>query len=181
MISWLIFFLVNWPWSSHFTKDNNGTSHTNEIYTQTPEDRSVTSPLRIWPNKHLPNMKSSWHDTSQNQLAKCPDKTQCSQTDSSMVDTRQINWRKCPNSTPCSQMVLDVRYTSEPIDKMPKWHSVLTNCLQCQIHVRTSQQNAQITLHVQKRSWPGSTPGDLLSLGGSQMSRCIFLFHQGKM
>ena len=150
------FFLMNWPGSSHFTKDSNDTSHTNGIYTYTPEDRTVTSPPGRWPNKHLPNTNSSWHDTC------------------------QINWQKCPNSTPCSQMVLDVRYTSEPIDKMPKWYSVLTNCLWCQIHVRINWQNAQITLRAQKRSLPGSTPGDLLSLGASQISRCSFCFIKEK-
>lgn len=33
------FFLMNSPCSSHFTKDDNDTSHTNGIYTHTPEDR----------------------------------------------------------------------------------------------------------------------------------------------
>ena len=119
------------------------------------------------------------------------------------------------NTSP-TQMVLEVRLTTEPIgkntqialcahkqslmsdtrqnqlEKMPKWHSVLTNSPQWQRDIGTYWQNAQIALcayqwsstsdtqqnqlakcpitcHAQKRSLPRCTLVDLLSLGACQL------------
>ena len=49
-------------------------------------------------------------------------------------------------------MVLNGSQMSEPIGKMPRWHSVLTNGPQHQTYVRTNWQNAQIAPHVPNSS-----------------------------
>ena len=122
---------LNWTetWVSHFTKGNKDTNHTNEIYTHTPEDKTVTSPTRgfqTWNPKHLLNAddlwwqthsRTSWQnemtlsahkwsaisDTHQNQLERCPNSTLCSQSSLNLRHTCQKQLAKCPDSTLCSK------------------------------------------------------------------------------
>ena len=88
-------FLMNWTWTSHFTKDNKDTNHTNGIYIHTPEDRTVTilqDDRYGVPNKHFPNTNGPRH---QNQLAKRPTALRAHKW-SSTSDTRQNQLAKCP-------------------------------------------------------------------------------------
>lgn len=70
-----------------------------------------------------------------------------------------------------TKTALSIRHTSEPPDKMPKRHSVLTNGPQSHTHVRIDWQKAQTVLCAQKRCLPCHALVDLLSLRAPQFIR----------
>lgn len=169
---------MNWPCSSPLQKTTM-TPVTQMEYILTHQKTELSQVPRKITNKHLPNTNSSWHDTGQvnwqnaqitlsvhkltlngrhmsDQLAKCPNSTSCSQMVLDARYTSGTNW-KCPNDTQCSQTVFGVRYMSEPTAKCP-------NNTSCSKDKFTWIHTGRLT-----ESW------------ASQMSRCIFLFHQGKM
>ena len=77
------------------------------------------------PNKHFANTKGPRRQTHTRTNWKNAQMTLSAHKRSSTLDTCQNQLAKCPNSTLCSQMVLNGRQTSEPISKMPKQHFML--------------------------------------------------------